>query len=286
MSTRMLWMVAVCAFACAPKNDSASKTADTATPVVAAAPAVVNVTAKDFSFDAPDSIAAGLTTVRLTNAGTTIHHLQIVQLSDGKTFADLQAGLKSMKPTDPIPPWVHFIGGPNVVGPGATVEATQQLDAGTYGLICLVDTPDHIPHFAKGMMHPLTVTASTAAAAAVPASDVSVTLSDYAFAFTPALSAGKHTLKIGNSASQAHELVMFKLDSGKTLDDFMKWGATYKGKPPAQPVAGVTGMAPGLTSYLPVDLTPGDYVLICFFPDSKDGKPHAEHGMVQVLKIS
>src|SRR5215211_6099569 len=100
MHHRILWIVTAGALACAPKGDSAPKTSDSALPAAAATAPVVNITARDFAFDAPDSIPAGLATIRLNNTGTTIHHVQIVHLADGKTFADFEAGLKSMKPGD------------------------------------------------------------------------------------------------------------------------------------------------------------------------------------------
>jgi hypothetical protein len=34
-----------------------------------------------------------------------------------------------------------------------------------------------------------------------------------------------------------------------------------------------------------VDLASGNYGLICFVPDAKDGKPHLAHGMMQDFKV-
>lgn len=45
-------------------------------------------------------------------------------------------------------------------------------------------------------------------------------------------------------------------------------------------------MTPGSNTYFDVDLTPGEYILICFVPDAKDGKPHVAHGMMQRVTIS
>ena len=41
-----------------------------------------------------------------------------------------------------------------------------------------------------------------------------------------------------------------------------------------------------MSEYFTADLTPGNYALLCFVPDAKDGKPHLEHGMVKQFKIS
>jgi hypothetical protein len=43
------------------------------------------------------------------------------------------------------------------------------------------------------------------------------------------------------------------------------------------------GMVKTLT--VPVDLEPGQYGLICFIPDAKDGKPHSAHGMTETLTV-
>ena len=57
------------------------------------------------------------------------------------------------------------------------------------------------------------------------------------------------------------------------------------GEAPGLPLGGVSPLAAGGTSYLPVDLQPGRYALICFLPDMKDGKQHFEHGMVQEFEV-
>jgi uncharacterized cupredoxin-like copper-binding protein len=264
----------------APKVDSAALAA-----AAPATPNVVTITAKDFAFEAPDSIPSGMTTLVLKNTGTTLHHAQLLRLKEGKTLADLQAGMKNMKPTDPMPPWIEEAGGVNVPEPGAETSATLMIEPGNYVLLCFVDTPDKVPHVMKGMIKGLTVTPSTKPSAPAPTADVTVTLSDYTFAFSTPLTAGRHTVKIENSATQHHEFVLFQLLPGKTMDDFAKWGATYKGPAPAKAMGGAPGIAPGQSQYVSLDLTPGDYVVICFLPDAKDGKPHMQHGMVMPIKV-
>jgi hypothetical protein len=44
-------------------------------------------------------------------------------------------------------------------------------------------------------------------------------------------------------------------------------------------------MAKGRSGSFPVTLKAGNYALICFVPDSKDGKPHSVHGMMQTLTV-
>ena len=247
-----------------------------------AMPNVVTVVANDYKFDAPAEIPAGLTKFVLKGAGQQIHHATIARLDDGKTVADLQAAFKT---PGPPPSWVTFVGGPNVPDPGEEANATVDLTPGNYALICFVDTPDKVPHFAKGMVHGFTVTGATTNAMA-PTADVDLVLQDYVFNFDKPLTPGRHTIKVTNPAAQDHEIQLIQLDSGKTLADMQQWMAKMSGPAPGRAVGGIASMKPGATNYFEVDLTPGEYVAICFVPDKNDGKPHFMHGMARQFTVS
>lgn len=241
------------------------------------------VTASNYAFQAPDSTPAGLTRVVMTNNGPSLHHVQFVKLDSGKTMQDLG---EAMQKPGPPPAWAMFVAGPNAVAPTKSSEGTVNLAAGNYAIICLVDLPEHKPHFALGMMHALTVTPSTAAVAAAPAADVTLELADYKFSPSKPLTAGKHVLNIVNKGPQMHEVLFVRFAPGKTLDDLGKWmNGDMKSPPPGEPLGGTSAAAPGGSTLVPLDLTPGNYAMICFIPDAKDGKPHLEHGMVQPFKV-
>jgi hypothetical protein len=257
-----------------------------ATRATALAPSTINtitVTAKDFAFEAPSEVPAGVTTLHLVNRGKELHHLQILKFEQGKTLNDFMTALNKGGPT---PTWAVEVGGPNAPAPGGEFSATLPLEAGNYAFVCFVDTPDHMPHIMKGMSHPFTVTPATNTAATEPTADVTVTLADYNFALSQPLTVGKHTIRVENTSVQPHEIEIVQLDSGKTVDDVLKWAATYKGAPPARPLGGMTGIAKGRHGFFTVDLQPGNYGLICFYPDMKDGKPHFMHGMKKQITIS
>ena len=103
---RALGAAAVAAFA------AACTTVDAA-PAGAPAINVVAVTAGDYFYQMPDTLPAGLTTFRLINQGTELHHIQAVRLDDGKTLHDLMAHMAA--------------------GPGAHRDQAhkQRADAGT-----------------------------------------------------------------------------------------------------------------------------------------------------------
>jgi hypothetical protein len=52
------------------------------------------------------------------------------------------------------------------------------------------------------------------------------------------------------------------------------------------PFGGVVGQVKGGHAFFTATLGAGDYVLVCFLPDAKDGKPHFVHGMVQPFNIT
>lgn len=272
--------------AAVPPSDSggSATTASHATHEPAAAN-TYTITAKEFAFTAPDTIPAGMITLKLVNGGTELHHVQLLKLSDGKTFADFNAAMKAMKPGSPPPPWIHEVAGPNSPAPGGDQSITEKLDAGNYVLACFIPGADHVPHVMKGMVKSLTVIPSATPAEAAPKADITVKMTDYAWEITPAISAGKHVIKIENAATQAHEMFIAKLEPGKTPADLVKWVETMQGPPPAKPMGGISGMTIDAAVYLYVDLPPGQYGLFCFLNDSKDGKMHVEHGMVRQITV-
>lgn len=249
-----------------------------------AAPASVTVTAKDFAFDAPTQIPAGAVTINLENHGKELHQAQLVRLEDGKTVQDLAAALKNHGPP---PAWVKFVGGPNGVAPGQRANATSVLTAGHYAYLCFIPSPDGIMHAAKGMVRPFEVTAASPGAAdALPETDVTIKLMDYDFQSSKPLTPGKHAILVENAGPQPHEVVLLKLGPGKKVEDFAAWAeGGLKGPPPAEPVGGVSFLDKGARGSFTVELSPGDYGLICFVPDTKDGKPHLAHGMMKTIKV-
>lgn len=278
MNIRQRWCSALCitsfaTVACAPKP-----------PAPPPPPNVVMMKASDFAYDGPAQIPAGVTTFKLANAGTTFHHMIIARIDSGKTFADAKAAFA--KPGPP-PAWLTVVGGPNAPDPGAESNATLDMRAGEYVVFCMVDIPGGVPHVAKGMLKQLTVTPATGAAAVAPVADVNVTLSDYTFAVPATLTAGKHTFAVTTSPGQVHELELIQLAPGKTADDLMKWmGGKMDTPPPGHGIGGAAPGVPGSTLSFSFDMVAGDYVMVCFMPDMKDGKPHFMKGMIKTVKVS
>jgi hypothetical protein len=243
---------------------------------------VVHVIGEDFRFEAPDVIPAGLTEFRFLNKGPALHHMQILKLGDGKTVDDLRAALAN---PGPPPAWVKEMGGPNAPVPGLEANATMNLEAGNYALICFVDI-DGPPHFTKGMVRALKVEPAKGPTATSVKADTKLDLFDYNFKLSAPIAAGTRTIEVHNSGPQAHEIELVQLAPGVSAADFMKWMGKMEGPPPGKALGGNAGMAPGLTQYFTADFTPGNYLFLCFIPDAKDGKPHFAHGMMQEITVT
>ena len=54
-------------------------------------PAVVTFVTREYAFDAPDTIEAGATTIKLVNKGSEMHHVWLVRLDGGHTVADVDS---------------------------------------------------------------------------------------------------------------------------------------------------------------------------------------------------
>jgi uncharacterized cupredoxin-like copper-binding protein len=248
---------------------------------------VVTVTATDYAFQAPDTIAAGRTTFHLVNNGPDFHHIWLVKLEQGKTLKDL---MEATKTPGPLPKWAVEVGGPNTPVPGGETWATLDLEAGNYVMACVIPAmKDGQPHFMKGMVKELAVTArrgvEQAGKTVAPATDVVMTLDDYDFRLSAPITVATKSIRLRNVAAQTHEAVIVKLNAGTTVQQFLAAMEKPQGPPPGSLVGGITGIAKGRTVDIPTSFTAGDYALVCFIPDAKDGKPHLAHGMVKQFSV-
>jgi len=242
----------------------------------------LRIVASDFSFMSPDTVTAGLTNIVMVNQGKEPHQAAIFRVDSAKTPAEIQAGLMSST----IPGWITVTGGPNGADPGDSTNTTALMAPGNYMMVCFMQGADGKPHLEKGMTKTFVVKPA-GTAMAMPAGDITVTAKDYAFDVSPAITAGTHTIRLVNAGPQLHEITLVKMAPGKTMKDAQTWmAAGMKGMPPFTSFGGIAGLSVGQVANFTATFTKGDYVMLCFVPDSKDGKPHLAHGMVLPIKVS
>jgi hypothetical protein len=128
-----------------------------AAPASAQTPSIVLIRALDYAFQAPDTVAGGVTTVSLQNDGAMRHELVLVRLKPGHTLAEMAA---AKTPGERQALQDGFVGvilaEPGQRAMGSLV--TELIKGRTYMLFCtLRDSPDQQPHFAQGMVSVLQV---------------------------------------------------------------------------------------------------------------------------------
>lgn len=255
-----------------------------ASPTGAAKPAEITVVAKDFTYELPAQMPAGLTTITLKNEGTEPHHAQFARVNDDVSDEQIMAALQ--QGPDAALALVTLPGGPAVIPPGQSTQVTIDLTPGRYLVLCFVPGHDGVPHAAKGMISMTQVVDSTARPAAPPKSDLTITLQDFSFTMPDTLKAGQQVWQVVNKGPQPHEIALIKLADGKTMDDVMAYMHDPVGPPPFEDAGGMQGLTAGSTGYFHVDLKPGVYVALCHIPDPNTGMAHEELGMVSVFTVN
>ncbi|MBT8137350.1 MAG: hypothetical protein KJO54_10095 [Gammaproteobacteria bacterium] len=277
-------------------------------PRTAASPYVVEVTARDYRFAAPDSIPSGWITFRMSNAGRMPHFILFQRLPDAVSFEQyldevppafgVAYAVRDGKITyeqaleklvADIPPWywseVKQMGGNGLASGGVTTETTLYLAPGRYTMECYIKTDEGIFHTDLGMIRELTVTAETANAPE-PKADVQIALQNFEFVIDGSLKRGKQviaaTFEEHPQGALGNDIHLVRLDDNTDLDkviDWMDWLAIdgLRTPAPARFLGGTHEMPVGHTAYFKLDLQPGSYAFIA--------ESAAAKGMVHAFSI-
>ncbi len=240
----------------------------------------------DYAFDSPDTIETGLVTLNFENVGKEDHHLQIARIADGMSFEEFMTTLQTEG--EKAYGLLEAVGGVGVLQPGKSQSVTVNLQKpGLYIALCVLPTAEGVPHLALGMIKPIEVVeAAYARNPETPKADLEVHMLDFGYDIPSQVAAGKQTWEVFNAGVQAHELLVAKLKSGKTITDVMNFlQSGEQGEAPYEFQGGAQGMATGYSNFVEFDLEAGDYVALCFIPDPATGKPHVALGMVRPFTV-
>jgi hypothetical protein len=197
--------------------------------------------------------------------------------------------------SEEVPSWVYdgtWAGGPNPYA-GQTDAAVVELTAGTWWVGFDRQT-DNDPQPTDTAVE-LQVTGEAAATPAAVAGAVPVNMREYTFEVPATVSSGPQIWDMGNTGTQPHFMVLFGVPAGTTLDQLI---ATVNSFMTGTPAAGTLNfddihdvydtsfISPGQHEWIQVNLDPGTYAAVCFFPDKDTHQPHALLGMVQVFTVS
>lgn len=270
---------------------------------------LVEVTALDFKFEAPEEIPSGWTTFRFKNEGKQEHFLYLYRLPDGKTYdqfleeamvpfgtvwneyasGEISRSEAESKLGSEIPGWFFTdmvpSGGPALTEPGETVQTTVQLDPGLYVIECYVKMPDGTWHTEQGMQQAMAVSDEDNGAEP-PVADAELTLSNYEIMAEGELEAGTQTIAVhvkeNPEGFMLHDINLFRLDDNTSVDEIVKWMdwmdlEQFRAPAPAYSLGGVEHMVAGKTGYMTVDLKPGNYAWV--------SEVYGSRGMVKSFTI-
>ncbi|MDQ3523529.1 MAG: hypothetical protein M3451_00540 [Chloroflexota bacterium] len=134
----------------------------------------------------------------------------------------------------------------------------------------------------------------------VPQADVTIEMSEFAFAFSDPLVAGPQVIELANVGEQPHFIGFGMVPAGTTADEVLALFESEFGDPAASPVATPVGaltfddveegwgsgdQSGGVTAWYAIDLDPGTHVVVCFVTDPETGLPHIMLGMIDVIDL-
>lgn len=280
-----------------------AKAPEAAPAAPATQPTIVEMVARGLTFEAPDQVESGWVTFRLRNESGMAHFAIVERLPEGRTLEDqqrdiapvFQAGMDHLNEGDgeaasaafaDLPAWfgdIVFLGGPGLVSPGVTSDATVFLEPGTYLLECYVKTDGVFHSFnpapdAYGMVHQLTVVGGDNGAPE-PAASVQLAISSeggIAVQGTPV--AGRNTVRVEFLDQTVHEnfvghdVHVAAVPEHVTTTELAAWmdwrGPEGLNTPaPVRFLGGSNEMPAGAVGYFTVDLTPGRYAWVAEVPE-------------------
>lgn len=176
-------------------------------------------------------------------------------------------------------------------GPGQTAEVVFDLTPGEW--IAVPQGGEPVVFEATGEMP---------ADLPEPESAATLTMGEYIIEVTEGeLTTGSYVVRIDNIGAQPHFIGWVQAPDGLTAEqvetvlaeeaDAQMTGtpAAYSGVNPEEDFTDVTftgNQSTGTSQWVYVqDIQAGTHLLICFFPDAGDGRPHAYHGMYTIVEI-
>ncbi len=239
----------------------------------------------------PESVAAGRYLLTVTGeANVALEHdggVMFIQLPDGMSMDEALG----TAPTDGPPSWYY-----DALLPGGAILPAGEGGSTVTTIIDLMPG-DWIAAGAQLSRPPVpfAVTGEMPADLPEPASNATVTMSDFAIEITDgALQAGENLIRLENTGVQPHFVSFQQVPDGTTMENI---GATLEGEMTGTPgpgavdfadiipIATSSDLSTNTTMWMTVTLDPGTYVGLCFIPDPGSGMPHAMMGMYAIFTV-
>ena len=253
---------------------------------------VIDVTAKDFSFQMENDIPSGWSTFNFINSGHAPHFFLLHKLPDSVSFEryqedvskpfemvldSLNAGMTKDKGIQllisSIPPYyatsIKQMGGTGIIDPMMSEQVTLKLEPGNYVMECYIKEKG-VFHTELGMTRPVTVN-SEISEMQPPEPNINITLSNYKYEIEGQVEQGSNTIAVHfkehPEQGLGNDIHLIKINDSSDIEkaiDWLDW-MNIKGLEPPAPVkflGGVQEMPVGNTAYFTVDIEPGHYAWI------------------------
>lgn len=219
---------------------------------------VIEVNAGDYFFEAPDTLDAGVVTLRLWQRGRDFHNLELVRLDSGHTLAEWHRAAVAHH----LPSWAVNLGGPGFAQPGGSANATLLVEPGTYLLTCSVGsarTVDSLYHVWRGMVRPIHVRASRLSRE-MPRPDIVARITDGGVEFSGTMEDGRRLLRVENADTVVREFSVTHVLPGHTVAEALAWRRRMGTPEPDTLVGGLADLAPGRVLLTTITFHPGDHI--------------------------
>lgn len=259
---RVSLLVATCAASAVVGPTAASQAPRRAAPALPGR--IVDVRAGDYYFQAPDSVPAGLVTLRLTQHGKEGHMLWLVRLPAGRLVGEFQRLAARHEPR----PWATELGGPGYAGPTKSSNATYVLEPGQYVLVCYVGSGrgvDSLYHVWRGMVKPLRVTTPKGARSGkadrglMP--DAVARIDTSGISWSAPLSAGRRVIRVENRTAEWREFLLERVLPGRTVTEALAWRRRLGTPAPVEAIGGLASLPPGASLATTLDVPSGTVLL-------------------------
>jgi hypothetical protein len=233
----------------------------------------------------PDTILSGMSHIVFRNTDTEIHEAMFIRLPTGMSGEDY---IGKVKEGFDFPRGAFDYSGPGLTSPGKEISIWLHLDPGEYLLACwfrghLTSTPSQtviVENLTSNKIKP-------------PKADALLKLIDFRFELEGNLRTGEQVLQVETIGPSMHEVDIFRINEGKTLEDVKEWhkNGNY-GLPPLEALGGVLDSHNlNRTIWIKTNFLPGRYVLWCDMPmiqnyqGSGANPSHADAGMIKEFII-
>ena len=138
----------------------------------------------------------------------------------------------------------------------------------------------------------LEVTGEAAATPTAIAEAVPVNMKEFTFELPASIASGPQIWDMGNTGAQPHFMVLWGVPDGTTMTQVMGTITSFMTGTPTADALGFNDLrtftdtsfiSPGQHTWIQVNLDPGTYAAVCFFPDKETGQPHAMEGLITRL---